>query len=109
MEKQQSAGPLSAAPHTLEGQDVLTAYEVDPKLGLDQDKVPGLQQKYGPNRLKPPPKPSLIKILLRNIANAMTMVLSEFHHLYFSSNSKVRRSKGATRIVDRLGSISYSH
>lgn len=73
----EKAGPLSAPPHTLDGHDVAAAYQVDPRLGLCEDQIKALQEQYGPNRLKPPPKPSLVKIFLRNVANAMTMVLSE--------------------------------
>ena len=66
---------LPAPAHTLTGDEVLKLFQTDAKLGLHTDIVGGLQEKYGPNRLKPPPKPSLLKIFGRQVFNAMTLVL----------------------------------
>lgn len=56
--------PLSAPAHTIDGIEVYKAFETDPKLGLCHDKIPGLQEKWGPNQLKPPPKPNFFKIMV---------------------------------------------
>lgn len=63
---QLNESPLPGPAHTIEGDKVVQAFETDAKLGLSADKITALQEKYGPNRLKPPPKPSLFKIFVRN-------------------------------------------
>lgn len=74
---------LPFAPHTASSSKVLEALSTNADKGLsDQDAAKRMEQ-YGPNRLKPPKKPSALKILGRQFANAMCLVLSEFHILWF--------------------------
>ncbi|TIA99512.1 hypothetical protein E3P96_02904 [Wallemia ichthyophaga] len=61
--------------HVRDSSDILHEHNVDPLLGLSFDRVDQLQKEFGPNRLKPPPKPSLLKIFGTQIGNAMTLVL----------------------------------
>lgn len=70
---------LGFSAHTATASKVLAALGVaDHRNGLaDADAASRLEQ-YGPNRLKPPQKPSIFKICMRQIANAMTLVLSEY-------------------------------
>ncbi|TIA86769.1 hypothetical protein E3P99_03578 [Wallemia hederae] len=65
----------STPPHVKDSSEILHEHNVDPMLGHSFDKVEQLQKECGPNRLKPPPKPSLLKIFGRQIGNAMTLVL----------------------------------
>jgi magnesium-transporting ATPase (P-type) len=60
-------------PHTLEAERILKVFSSDPKYGLSQEAAAAGLEKYGPNRLKPPKRPSLLKIFLRQVANAMTV------------------------------------
>jgi magnesium-transporting ATPase (P-type) len=70
---------LGFAPHTVPATKVLEALGVtDPVRGLSDEEAARRLEQYGPNRLKPPPKPSLLKICGRQVANAMTLVLSEY-------------------------------
>jgi magnesium-transporting ATPase (P-type) len=62
--------------HVRTADDCLDLLSTSVKSGLSADRVSSLQSQYGPNRLKDPPRPSFIKILGYNIANAMTIVLS---------------------------------
>lgn len=68
---------LPFAPHTVEATKVLEALNVNPKAGLSEEEAASRLQKYGLNRIKPPKAPSLWGICLRQIGNAMTIVLSE--------------------------------
>jgi len=70
-------GPLAddAPPHTLPAGTVLSRFGVDPKWGLTMDRAKEILLKDGPNRLKPPQKPSRMKIFLAQVLNAMTIVL----------------------------------
>ena len=61
--------------HTRTSDDVLQEHNVDPLLGLSFDKAKQLAEEFGPNRLKPPPRPSILKIFGRQIGNAMVIVL----------------------------------
>lgn len=63
--------------HTASSSKVLEALNVDPLQGLTDADVAKRIEVYGPNRLKPPRRPSVWSILLRQIGNAMTIVLSE--------------------------------
>jgi len=63
--------------HTAETAKVLAALDVDPQYGLSEDEAGARLAKYGPNRIKPPPKANLGKIIFRQIANAMAVILSE--------------------------------
>ncbi|TXT13135.1 hypothetical protein VHUM_01536 [Vanrija humicola] len=66
---------LTFSPHTALPGKVLEALTVDQKVGLSDDEAARRLELYGPNRIKPPPKPSLIKICARQVANAMTLIL----------------------------------
>lgn len=70
-------GPLSFAPHTAEASKVLSALASNQQTGLTDDEAAKRLTEYGPNRIKPPKKPSVLGICLRQIGNAMTLVLSE--------------------------------
>ncbi|EOR00553.1 hypothetical protein E3P92_04153 [Wallemia ichthyophaga] len=61
--------------HVRDSSDILHEHSVDPLLGLSFDRVDQLQKEFGPNRLRPPPKPSLLKIFGTQLGNAMTLVL----------------------------------
>ncbi|TXT04305.1 hypothetical protein VHUM_04192 [Vanrija humicola] len=70
--------PVSAldfSAHTSEATKVLAALNVDPKLGLSEDEAAKRLATYGPNRIKPPPKANIWKIIGRQVANAMTAIL----------------------------------
>ncbi|KAF9022152.1 potassium/sodium eff [Hymenopellis radicata] len=62
-------------PHTQPAQDLLATLGVDVVLGLSEDKAAKLLEENGPNRLKPPAKPSRLKIFMSQVTNAMTIVL----------------------------------
>lgn len=83
MTKQVTTTPqaLDFAPHTTEAEKVLDALSVSPEDGLSEQEVARRLEVYGPNRIKPPPKPSLFKIFVRQIANAMTFILSGCLHV----------------------------
>ena len=54
----------------------LTRYlQVDPSNGLTEERATALLNQNGPNQLKPPEKPSWIKLFLQQIFNPMTLVL----------------------------------
>ncbi|CAK9782312.1 putative calcium-transporting ATPase 3 [Cutaneotrichosporon oleaginosum] len=61
--------------HTAEAAKVLEALGVDPSQGLSASEAAARLGTYGPNRIKPPPKANLGKILFRQVANAMTVIL----------------------------------
>ena len=64
-----------APPHTLPAGKVLSRFGLDPKWGLTMDRAKETLLRDGPNRLKPPQKPSRFKIFLAQVLNAMTIVL----------------------------------
>ena len=64
-----------APPHTLPAGRVLSRFGVDPKWGLAVERAKEILLRDGPNRLKPPQKPSRMKIFLAQVLNAMTIVL----------------------------------
>ena len=70
-------GPLAddAPPHALPAGKLLSRFGVDPKWGLTMDRAKDILLKDGPNRLRPPQKPSRMKIFLGQVLNAMTIVL----------------------------------
>lgn len=74
--REPGADALSFAPHCADFIKVLDALSSSPH-GLSPHEVQDRQRRFGPNRLKPPPKPSIIKIIGRQFANAMSIVLSE--------------------------------
>jgi magnesium-transporting ATPase (P-type) len=66
---------VHAPPHTRPSEDLLKEFNVDPASGLSTERAALLLAENGPNQLKPPAKPSKLKILLGQITNAMTIVL----------------------------------
>jgi Na+-exporting ATPase len=68
---------LPFAPHTALSQKVLEALSSDADKGLSESEAAKRLEQYGPNRLKPPRRPSAWKILGRQFANAMCLVLSK--------------------------------
>lgn len=97
-------GPLSFAPHTAEPSKVLSALEANQDNGLSDDDAAKRLAEYGPNRIKPPKKPSIWGICLRQIGNAMTLVLSESkfsslspHHHPHHMGDPVRRRRSSRR------------
>lgn len=63
--------------HTAGSSKVLEALSVDVDGGLTDADAAKRKETYGANRLKPPRRPSPWSIFLRQIGNAMTLVLSE--------------------------------
>ena len=63
------------APHTAPAEKVLGQYHVNPVWGLSEDEARATLEQDGPNELEPPKRPSRLKILLRQILNAMAIVL----------------------------------
>lgn len=77
-EKNQHDSPAygaDVAPHTLSAEKVLGHYNVNPTWGHSEDEAKTLLAQNGPNELRPPKKPSRMKIFMRQILNAMTLVL----------------------------------
>lgn len=72
-----SDSPLPFKPHTALSGKVLEALSSNATSGLPDDEVSRRLEKYGPNRLKPPKKPSVLKIIVRQVGNAMTLILSK--------------------------------
>ena len=68
---------LPFTPHTAQSSKVVEALHADIKLGLSESEVRQMLEVHGPNRLKPPKRPSVWAIILRQVGNAMTLVLSE--------------------------------
>ncbi len=63
--------------HTAEAAKVLETLGVDPSEGLSASEAKARLGTYGLNRIKSPPKANLGKIIFRQVANAMTVILSE--------------------------------
>lgn len=68
---------LPFKPHTTLSAKVVEALHSDPKIGLTDSDAKKRFDVYGPNRLKPPKRPSPLKIIARQFGNAMSLVLSE--------------------------------
>ena len=68
---------LPFTPHTTDSAKVVDALHSDPDRGLSENDASNRLQVYGPNRLKPPRRPKLWNIVLRQVGNAMTVVLGE--------------------------------
>ncbi|WWC97573.1 potassium/sodium efflux P-type ATPase, fungal-type [Kwoniella sp. B9012] len=66
---------LPFKPHTAPSAKVLDALGANASKGLSESDVRKRLEQYGPNRLKPPKKPSIFNIVLRQIGNAMTVIL----------------------------------
>lgn len=71
-----SDSPLPFKPHTALSGKILEALGSDAASGLSDEEVSRRLQQYGPNRLKPPKRPSVLKIIARQVGNAMTLILS---------------------------------
>ena len=67
--------PLPVPAHTITAEEIVTLLDSDVMRGLTPAKVQSHVERWGTNQLKPPVRPSLWKIFLRQIANAMTIVL----------------------------------
>lgn len=76
-DKEKGNGPPEShdSPHTRPSEEILKIYRVDPSKGHSTERAAQLLVENGPNQLKPPTKPSKLKILLGQITNAMTIVL----------------------------------
>ena len=72
---------LPFAPHTTPSSKVLEALNSDAKLGLSEQDASRRLELHGLNRLKPPKRPSPLKIIARQFGNAMSLVLSEWRWL----------------------------
>jgi len=70
----QANEPLSGLPHTLNIEQICNETKVDPKDGLTAVEAASRLEKYGKNELDDGPGVSPGKILLRQVANAMTLV-----------------------------------
>nr|XP_019014014.1 potassium/sodium efflux P-type ATPase, fungal-type [Kwoniella pini CBS 10737]OCF52795.1 potassium/sodium efflux P-type ATPase, fungal-type [Kwoniella pini CBS 10737] len=66
---------LPFKPHTAPSGKVLDALAANASKGLTEQEAKKRLEQYGLNRLKPPKKPSVFKILFRQIGNAMTVIL----------------------------------
>jgi Na+-exporting ATPase len=67
--------PLSGPAHVLTDRRVMEELETNSEKGLSSQAAKALHEKWGDNILEPPPKPSPLKLLGRQILNAMTLVL----------------------------------
>jgi P-type Na+/K+ transporter len=70
---------LPFKPHTSTSIKVIQALNTDVDHGLTERDAMERLGVYGPNRLKPPKRPSVYRIIVRQVANAMTVVLSELY------------------------------
>lgn len=64
-----------ATPHITDAKKVLAALAVTADLGLSDQEAANRLEQYGPNRIKPPPKANIFKIIFRQVANAMAVIL----------------------------------
>lgn len=67
---------LSQPPHTLSPQDACRELSVDPEEGLTSTDAKARLDKYGHNELQGGEGVSMVKIVIRQIANAMMLVCS---------------------------------
>ncbi|TRM64769.1 potassium/sodium eff [Schizophyllum amplum] len=74
-EKQAEPRLLDKAAHTLEASAILEELNVDSETGLGDQCAKDTLARNGPNELRPPKKPSPVKVFLAQVANAMTIVL----------------------------------
>ncbi|WWD22658.1 potassium/sodium efflux P-type ATPase, fungal-type [Kwoniella shandongensis] len=61
--------------HTVASAKVLEALGGNVTKGLTEPEASKRKESYGPNRLKPPKRPSVLKIIARQVGNAMTLIL----------------------------------
>ena len=69
---------LSFPPHIAPSPKVVHELQSDASSGLTQAEAERRLEQYGPNRLRPPKRPSPLKIVVRQVGNAMSVVLSEW-------------------------------
>ncbi|KAG8806458.1 hypothetical protein FRC17_004979, partial [Serendipita sp. 399] len=62
-------------PHVRTSESILKELKVDALAGLSNERAAQLLAQNGPNQLKPPKKPSKLKLLVRQITNAMNVIL----------------------------------
>lgn len=70
----QANEPLSGLPHTLTVEQIVQETGANSNDGLTSAEAEARLQKYGPNELDDGPGVSPVKILIRQCANAMTLV-----------------------------------
>jgi Na+-exporting ATPase len=70
---------LPFKPHTTSSSKVVEALSTNVLKGLTENDAKQRLEVYGMNRLKPPKKPSVMKIIVRQLGNAMSLVLSEWN------------------------------
>lgn len=71
---QSGGSPLSQPAHTLTYDAVIEELGTELDEGLTPDEASSRLQKYGPNKLDEGEGVSLVKILVRQVANAMMLV-----------------------------------
>jgi Ca2+-transporting ATPase len=54
---------------------LLDMFQTDPSCGLKAERVALLRERYGPNRLPEPPKPSVLKMLWTQLTDFMVLIL----------------------------------
>ncbi len=78
-EKSHSVSPQpNSNAHTQTSETLLSAFNTDPNFGLSEEEVEKRRIEYGENRLKEVKGVSGFKIVLRQVGNAMTLILSKF-------------------------------
>jgi P-type Na+/K+ transporter len=70
----QSNSPLSKPAHALSWEDVLKELGTDAMNGLDSAEAESREKKFGPNELEGAEGVQPLKIIIAQIANAMTLV-----------------------------------
>ena len=75
----QANEPLSGLPHTLTAEQLANEIGADLLDGLHETEAKSRVEKYGPNELDDGPGVNPAKILLRQVANAMTLVKRTTH------------------------------
>lgn len=73
--KDYDASPLSGSAHIMSDRRVMEELHTTSEKGLTTQQAKALHEHWGDNILEPPPKPSPLKLLGRQILNAMTLVL----------------------------------
>lgn len=70
----QANKPLSLPPHALPADTVVTELSANPHDGLDDQATKTRLEEYGKNELDDGPGVQPVKILIRQVANAMMLV-----------------------------------
>lgn len=71
----QTTAPDLHQPHSLEPDQVIAQFSSDINTGLSEEQAAARLNEHGPNQLKETNKVSAASILLRQVANALTLVL----------------------------------